>query len=61
MEKDVGPLQGHASDGNNRRQKLMLDNICKGTYNLRIQGFLMCVEMVNTILAIMMQDPLHLG
>jgi hypothetical protein len=39
----------------------MLDNICKGTYNLKIQRFLMCVEMVNIVLAIMMQDPLHVG
>jgi hypothetical protein len=61
LEKGVGLLQGHALDGNNRRQKLILNNICKGTYNLRIQGFLMCVEMVNIALAIMMQDQLHVG
>jgi hypothetical protein len=45
-------LQGHALDGNNRS---------KGTYNLKIQGFLMCVKMGNIALAIMMQDPLHVG
>jgi hypothetical protein len=39
----------------------MLDNICKGTYNLKIQGFLTCVKMVNTVVAIMTQDPLHVG
>jgi hypothetical protein len=39
----------------------MLDNIYKGIYNLRIQGFLMCVEMVNIALTIMTQDPLHVG
>ncbi len=54
LEKDGGPLEGHVLDGNNRRQKLMLDNICKGIYNLVIRGFLMCVEMVNITLAIMM-------
>ncbi len=46
LEKGVGPLQGHVLDGNNRRQKLMLDNIYKGIYNLRIQGFLMCVTLL---------------
>ncbi len=39
----------------------MLDSISKGTYDLKVQGFLMCVEMVDNAPIIMMQDPLHVG
>jgi hypothetical protein len=39
----------------------MLDNIAKGTYGLKVQGFLMCVKMVDNTPIIMMQDPLHVG
>ncbi len=39
----------------------MLDNISKGTYGLKVQGFLMCIEMVDNAPIIMMQDPLYVG
>jgi hypothetical protein len=41
----------------------MLDNISKGIYGLKVQGFLMCAKMVdNTVTPIIMvQDPLHVG
>jgi hypothetical protein len=39
----------------------MLDNISKGTYGLKVQGFLMCVKMVDNTSIIMMQNPLHVG
>jgi hypothetical protein len=39
----------------------MLDNISKGTYGLKVQGFLMCAKMVDNIPIIMMEDPLHVG
>jgi hypothetical protein len=32
----------------------MLDNISKGTYGLKIQGFLMCAKMVDNAPIIMM-------
>jgi hypothetical protein len=62
LEKDIGPLQGHALDGDtNWRWKLMLDSISKGTYGLKVQGFLMCAKMVDNSLIILMQNPLHVG
>jgi hypothetical protein len=39
----------------------MLDNISKGTYDLKVQRFLMCAKMVDNSLIIMMQNPLHVG
>ena len=43
----IGPLQDHASDGDNRRRKLMLESISRGTYGLKIDEFLMCAEIVD--------------
>jgi len=51
----------HALNGDNRRWKLMLDNISKGTYGLKVQGFLMFIKMVNNALIIIMQNTLHVG
>jgi hypothetical protein len=39
----------------------MLDSMSKRTYGLKVQGFLMCVKMVDNTPIIMMQDPLHVG
>jgi len=39
----------------------MLDNISKGSYGLKVQGFLMCGEMVDNDTIIMMRNPLHVG
>jgi hypothetical protein len=39
----------------------MLDSISKGTYDLKVQCFLMCAKMVDNSLIIMMQNPLHVG
>jgi hypothetical protein len=62
LEKDIGPLQGHALDGDaSRWQKLMLGSISKGTYGLKVQGFLMCAKMEDNSRIIMMQNPLHVG
>ena len=61
LEDSVGPLRGHASDGDSRRRKLMLDSISRGTYGLKVDGFLMCAEVVDEAPLIMMQDPLHVG
>jgi len=62
LKKYISPLQGHALNGDiSRQQKLMLDNISKGTYDLKVQRFLMCTKMVDNSLIIMMQNPLHVG
>ena len=61
IEEVVGPLRGHASDGDSKRRKLMLESISKGTYGLKVDGFLMCAEVVDGAPMIMMQDPLHVG
>ena len=39
----------------------MLESISWGTYGLKIDGFLMCAEIVDEAPLIMMQDPLHVG
>jgi hypothetical protein len=40
----------------------MLDKISKGTYGLKVQGFLMFINMVNIVLLIIiMQNTLHVG
>ncbi len=38
----------------------MLDNISKGIYGLKVQGF-DCAKMVDNTPIIMMQNPLHVG
>jgi hypothetical protein len=54
LEENIGPLWGHALNGDSRWRKLMLDNISKGTYGLKVQGFLMCAKMVDNAPIIMM-------
>ena len=61
IEAAVGPLRGHASDGDARRRKLMLESIYKGTFGLNEDGFLMKSEVVDGHPLIMVQDPIHLG
>jgi len=39
----------------------MLDNISKGIYGLKVQGFFNCAKMLDNTPIIMMQDPLHVG
>jgi len=39
----------------------MLDKISKGTYGLKVQGFLMFIKMVNIALIIIMQNTWHVG
>jgi len=61
LEVVVGPLRGHANDGDVRRRKLMLENIYKGTFGLNEDGFLMNSKVVDGHLLIMVQDPIHMG
>ena len=37
----IGPLRGHANDGDARRRKLMLESIYKGTFGLNEDDLLM--------------------
>ena len=39
----------------------MLDSISRGTYGLKVDGFLICAEIVDEASLIMMQDLLHVG
>jgi hypothetical protein len=39
LEENINPLQGHALDGDSKQHKLMLDNISKGTYGLKVKDF----------------------
>jgi hypothetical protein len=39
----------------------MLDNISKGTYGLKVQGFLMCAKVVDNTPIIMIENPLHVS
>jgi hypothetical protein len=61
FKKNIGPLQGHALDGDTNRRRKLMDSISKGTYGLKVQSFLMCAKMVDNSLIIMMQNPLHVG
>jgi len=57
----VGPLKGHASDGDARRRKLMLESIYKGIFGLNEDGYLMKSKVVHGHPLIMVQDPIHVG
>lgn len=53
---DVGVVIGHASDGDSKRRKLMLESINRGTYGLNVPGFTMRAEN-----ELMDQDVIHGG
>jgi len=57
----IGPLRGHASDGDTRRKKLILKSIYKGIFGLNKDGFFMKSEIVDGHPLIMVQDPIHVG
>jgi hypothetical protein len=58
---DVGVLVSHASDGDRRRVKCMLQSIEKETYGLDCPGFIMKAELVNGYPVLMDQDAFHIG
>ena len=53
LEKHVGPLMGHASNDDSRCKKLMLESIFIRTFGLKLDGFLICVEIVDNAPLIM--------
>ena len=57
----IGPLRGHASDGDAKRRKLMLESIYKGTFGLNEDDFLMKSDIVDGHPLIMIQDPIRMG
>ncbi|GAQ78082.1 hypothetical protein KFL_000070500 [Klebsormidium nitens] len=58
---EIGVLVSHASDGDRRRVKCMLQSIARGTYGLECPGFIMKAEVVNGYPVMMDQDPFHIG
>jgi hypothetical protein len=58
---EIGVLVAHASDGDRRRVKCMLQSIDRGTYGLDCQGFVMKAEVVDGYPILMDQDPFHVG
>lgn len=56
----VGPLCEHASDGDARRRKLMLESIGRGSYGLKTEGILILGEVVERR-PMIMQDAYHIG
>ena len=61
LEMPIGPLRGHASDGDAKRRKLMLESIYKGTFGLNEDGFFMKSDIVDGHPLIMIQDPIRIG
>ena len=61
LEMPIGLFSGHASDGDAKRRKLMLESIYKGIFGLKKVGFFMKSEIVDGHPLIMLQDPIHVG
>jgi hypothetical protein len=57
----IGHLREHASDGDARRRKLILENIYKDTFGLNEDGFLMKSEIDDRYPLIIVQDLIHVG
>jgi hypothetical protein len=58
---NLGALISHASDGDRRRVKCMLQSIGRGTYGLASPAFIMKAEVINGLPILMDQDPFHIG
>jgi hypothetical protein len=63
LSATVGPLVLHASDGDARRQKLMLDGCVGGTYGLNQPGFAFkgVIRGTHGYVQLYCQDPSHGG
>jgi hypothetical protein len=59
LQGPVGPLISHASDGDKRRVKCMVDSAKRGTYGPDRPDFLVKAEMENGLPLLMDQDPPH--
>jgi hypothetical protein len=59
MLQSVGPLIAHASDGDKKRVRCMLDSLEKGTYGLDTPSFIMAAETQRGLPLLMDQDFIH--